>query len=276
MGKTTKNMSKNDISNNLIKLPLQLSFAKKVKCKGIASEHFRRMDYQSCTVEYVESGKGYLETNNEYYEVSKGDIYILHKHSNNYYYPDQKTPWTKIFFSISGFLPELLFQAYSLDKINYLPNCMDLKIYFEKMLRNYSLRGELMHHEAALIFHELVMDMAEINNHRLYNLSNDILRIKNHFDMHLEKPLNLKDACRELGFSEGHLIRLFKAHMGVTPYAYLLNNRIEHAKHLLTHSNLFINEIADSLQFCDPLYFSNYFKKQTGLSPREFRKRSLS
>ncbi|MFK7000164.1 helix-turn-helix domain-containing protein [Flavobacterium oreochromis] len=67
------------------------------------------------------------------------------------------------------------------------------------------------------------------------------------------------------------LSNLFKKHIDKTPLEIINNRRLLEAKRLLNYTHLPIQEIADELSFNDIQSFSNFFKKQTNLSPTEFR-----
>ncbi len=74
-------------------------------------------------------------------------------------------------------------------------------------------------------------------------------------------PNHLNALCNDLlGISAGELIR---------------NRIFLEAKRLLTNLDLNITEISERLNFTDSSYFSKSFKKHTGFSPEEFRKRTL-
>jgi AraC-like DNA-binding protein len=75
-------------------------------------------------------------------------------------------------------------------------------------------------------------------------------------------PNHLNALCNDvLGISAGEVIR----------------NRIAlEAKRLLINNDLTILEIANQLNFADNSYFTKFFKKQTGLTPEEFRKTNHS
>jgi AraC-like DNA-binding protein len=92
----------------------------------------------------------------------------------------------------------------------------------------------------------------------------------------LRDPQN-KTAVSELAelynMSEGHFIRQFKFYTGHTPLEYRAMKRIELAKSLLSGTDMSVSDISESLGFDDPLYFSRVFKKNTGISPREYRKK---
>ena len=72
--------------------------------------------------------------------------------------------------------------------------------------------------------------------------------------------------------SESQTIRIFKRAYGVTPYAYLLEKKLDLAGQLLRDTNLSVREIAEKLSFADEYYFSNVFKKKTGVSPSVYRR----
>lgn len=75
----------------------------------------------------------------------------------------------------------------------------------------------------------------------------------------------------QCGMSEYHFIRLFRLQTGTTPRQFRNQLLLEKARQLLTDTDLNIGEIAQSLKFDDPLYFSRLFKKHFGRSPRQYR-----
>lgn len=73
--------------------------------------------------------------------------------------------------------------------------------------------------------------------------------------------------------SEGWFIQNFKQYTNSTPAQYLLSLRIHNAKVLLESTNYNVTEISNIIGYENPLYFSRIFKKQTGFSPSEYRKK---
>jgi len=72
--------------------------------------------------------------------------------------------------------------------------------------------------------------------------------------------------------SPSYMFRTFKRGTGFTPVQYRNLLRIEEARRLLRNRALSVEEVARQVGFDDPRYFSRVFKKESGLSPREFRK----
>ena len=79
-----------------------------------------------------------------------------------------------------------------------------------------------------------------------------------------------------LNISEGWFIQNFKQYTNSTPAQYLLSLRIHNAKVLLESTNYNVTEISNIIGYENPLYFSRIFKKQTGFSPSEYRKKIFS
>ena len=77
------------------------------------------------------------------------------------------------------------------------------------------------------------------------------------------------------GVSEVYLRRLFKKQFDASPAAYVIRERMHLAKSLLENEDLSVAEIALQVGYRDGLYFSRLFKKQTGLSPSEYRKQHM-
>ena len=75
------------------------------------------------------------------------------------------------------------------------------------------------------------------------------------------------------GFSEQHFLKLFKSVMGVTPQRYYVTLLLERSRHLLTTTDHSVGEVAALCGMEDSLYFSRFFKKHMGLSPREYRRK---
>lgn len=72
--------------------------------------------------------------------------------------------------------------------------------------------------------------------------------------------------------SVSQFVRSFKKKFGVTPHQMKITTLINVSKDLLIHGNMSITSIAESLGFySENLYFNSLFKKQTGLSPTEYR-----
>jgi len=78
------------------------------------------------------------------------------------------------------------------------------------------------------------------------------------------------------GMSAPHFARQFKAALGTSPIDWLRRERINQAKRRLGDTTESIQRIAEQVGYQDRFFFSKDFKKLTGFTPREFRKREQS
>ena len=88
---------------------------------------------------------------------------------------------------------------------------------------------------------------------------------------YMEPGLSLHEVCSALSISKSYLSAIFKSHTGMTLVEYLTGVRMEAAKELLARDTLRGYEVAAQVGFKDAHYFSLTFKKQTGISPTEYR-----
>lgn len=85
------------------------------------------------------------------------------------------------------------------------------------------------------------------------------------------QKISVSEFARDCGYTINHYRKIFKAETGETPLDYLLKVRIEKAKDFLLY-NVPVNQTAERVGFDDPYYFSKVFKKETGVSPKNYKK----
>lgn len=237
------------------------------------SYEINRINSPIFTMEYVISGKGHIIVNGKEYTAEAGDSYMLPCYQNTRYYSDAVNPWRKIWFNAEGIFLSEATRSFNLsDKIVF--HNVNTLAHFNKILeicKNKHLTPEEMNRKCASAFTELIMFISsEISKNNRIN--DEALILKNYIDLHTEEPLSIKTLARLILRSESQTIRIFKNSFHITPYDYLLNCRISRAKIFLTNTGLPIKEIAYRLGFSDEHYFSNIFRKKTGISPGQYRK----
>lgn len=91
---------------------------------------------------------------------------------------------------------------------------------------------------------------------------------------HFREDLTLQDLADRFFLSREYISRRFKREFGENVFDYLANVRLERAKRLLLDSDMLVVRIAELVGYQDEKYFSRVFKKTTGCSPNEFRRKS--
>lgn len=103
------------------------------------------------------------------------------------------------------------------------------------------------------------------------NKSRLIYECRQYIDEHYEENLTVSEISRHIGVSLSYLSRVFKASTGNTIINYINEKKIEKAKDYLANTDMKIYEIADKLGFENTTYFSYFFKKYTGMSPKDYK-----
>ena len=105
----------------------------------------------------------------------------------------------------------------------------------------------------------------------MLNYSPRIRKIVEYMLQNFEKDISLNSLAELFNIHKTHLARIFKEETGVSIHEVILDLRIEKAKQLLYNSEMKISEIIEQIGFNSPQNFYMLFKKNTGLSPSEFR-----
>lgn len=91
-----------------------------------------------------------------------------------------------------------------------------------------------------------------------------------------DAALSIDQLAAKLHISEGRLRARFRASAGTTVGAYVANYRLHRAIDLMRDTRLTLTEIAAELTFGDSAAFSRFFRRQTGSTARDFRRRMLA
>lgn len=85
------------------------------------------------------------------------------------------------------------------------------------------------------------------------------------------EDITISQTAKEFAVDRRKLAAMFESHIGMSPSNYLIEFRTLKAKELLRTCTCTVKQIAECVGYSDSLYFSKAFKKQTGVSPLEYR-----
>jgi AraC family transcriptional regulator len=97
-------------------------------------------------------------------------------------------------------------------------------------------------------------------------------QVKEFIQAHLNEDVRLTDLASTVSMSRYYFIKLFKQSTGLTPYQYLMQQRIQRAKERLRqHRGIAIAEIALQCGFANQSHFTRLFRQMVGTTPRNYR-----
>lgn len=236
-----------------------------------AAYKIQREDSDLHSFEFIIDGKGVLDINGQHLTPKANDVFLLTEGSRHCYYADSAQPWHKIFIIFRGQLANELIKCYLPKDVYLFQNC-NIKHIFITIL-NIAASGELTYPQKVdRITPELIRIFSYLRNRTMLSQTDLADEIKQKLDYFIDKPFNMDVLCREMNYSKNHIINVFKNKYKMTPYAYYNEKRTEAAKYYLRNTVLSVKNIAAILQYTDAHYFSNSFKKETGITPLQYRK----
>lgn len=153
-------------------------------------------------------------------------------------------------------------------------NNLDLEV-IEVQLGKVSIKSEIPANEKEALKKQLAKKGFQLLDDKHSQLINKIKSIIVH-QIHYQDtflPINFSSLLSEnLNFDYTYLSRLFSSVEGQTIERFILAQKIEKVKELLTYDEMTIAEIAYQLHYSSPAHLSTQFKKITGMSPSAFKK----
>ena len=98
-----------------------------------------------------------------------------------------------------------------------------------------------------------------------------IARAKVYVEEHLAGDISLEDVAEYVSLSANYFSKLFHRRTGQKFTAYITDKKVKAAKALLLSGNKNVGEIAAELGFENTTYFSQVFKKATGVTPQAYQ-----
>ena len=238
-------------------------------------KHTRDTRFAAHLFEYIVSGKGYIDYGGKRYAVTAGDCVYISKKCEISYFSDKDDPYTKLWFSADGVLPEKLCEALGFDGDLYICK-KNLYSKFQRLLHileNDGFELERISKHLFGIMLTMFTDSEEAKDETDTAAAlSDAVRIKTYIDEIIHSAPTVGDIAKHFDICEATVIRHFKKEFGITPNDYIKKQRLNVAEGLLRNSSYSVTNIAKLLNYCSQSYFSGEFKKQFGVYPTEYRK----
>lgn len=125
---------------------------------------------------------------------------------------------------------------------------------------------------AAILIDELIQT---VQNHPAVQPPQSVMlrNMQAYVEDHIDGRLSIEDLAVAAGCSDASVHRVFRRHALITPSRWISRLRAERAAVLLGTTTLAVHEIGRRVGLNDPFHFSRLFKRQMGVSPRNYRNR---
>ena len=239
-----------------------------------------RKTYDSYLLMYIESGSMELSFDGETHIAKAGEFVFIDCYQEHGY--KSLEDWSCLWLHFDGTLTRELYSqitkrhGHIFSLTNPYPIVSKLDLIMRTLQDGYVVREALMSKYiydilTSFFLHPILSKTSSSSKPFASNQASmaeeSILYINDHFS----EQISVEDLAMHAGLSTYHYIRSFKRAMGITPYQYLINTRLNAAKYLLIHSELSVKEICFSTGFTSESVFNNSFKKNLGLTPGDYR-----
>lgn len=248
----------------------------------------------------VLDGEGIFETLGESYSLGAGDAFVIFPDILVRYEASHTKPWSYMWIGFSGEGTEQVLRGIGVTPDNaVIRGCpiTRLRREFLRIRRSISSSNEspaLSNLEASAWLRMVLSDVGCVmrNNsawyegqagdnvdparlamigsgHRSFRSVEQAIRL---LTLQFGQYTTVDSIARALGYHRSHLTKLFKDTTGLSPMQYLFKVRMKKAETLLA-SDLTVAQVAASVGYNDPLFFTKQFRKWSGESPTSFRKK---
>jgi AraC family transcriptional regulator of arabinose operon len=231
------------------------------------------------TFVYCAKGRGWCEVGGRRHVVRTGDLLVIPAGFPHSYGSETEDPWTIAWVQVLG------------ANLDFFLNQLDVTV--QEPVCELGENPQLI-----ALFHESIniLDKAESFLPRLLYASQTLahligtmiwLRARNvrnepdvtgkieqsvaYMTQHLNKPVQVATLAALANMSASHYTAMFKRQTGCAPIDYFIRLRMRHACQLLESSMMSVKEIAATLGYDDPFYFSRMFKAVNHVAPSDYR-----
>jgi len=219
----------------------------------------------------ITNGKGHFKTESYEKDLKQGDVLIIDKIDKySIYSLDDNFSYVTMAFSLGE---GQRFRAFNIPyrvNLNYEEIINPL---LSELLEVWKIKPLNYKIKARGILNDLLLEVTNktMKKFLLNEKFTEIYSTIEYINANYNKNINLDDVALMAGYSSSHYRKKFKEYLGISPQKYIENIRIDSAKEMIKSEMFTFSEIAEKLGYCDIYHFSKDFKKNTGITPKQYQ-----
>ena len=258
-----------------LKSSVKLSQINMYHCESPASNIFPGHPYSK--IIFIQKGDGQFYFGNQFLPVQENDLLLVNPDKQKFSVDVQNPPLDFIILGIEN----LLFTndtGEAISPFTRLSLSSDICLNLMHMLIHEVTKRSEYYEEACRHYLNLILIEIQRNTPINYDYpskeknNRDCTFVKDYLDDHFTENITLDLLSKESKMNKYYLVHSFTKLFGCSPISYLNEKRIEESKNLLETTNHSIASIASMIGFSSQSYFSQSFKKNTFMTPNEYRR----
>lgn len=228
---------------------------------------------------YIVSGKGSFLVENHSFPIKENDLVIINPNVSHTETGSADCPLEYIVLGINGLQfqdeSETSHSDYTIH--NFARNRQELLFYLKTLLREVQEKQENFEDICQNLLEILIWSIVRETKSDLSvapskKITRECRFIEQYLDEHFAEDITLQTLSDLTYLNKYYLVHAFKSYKGTSPINYLIEKRIAKSKYLLETTNYPVSKIAALAGFSSQSYFSQIFKKETGITPNAYRK----
>lgn len=231
---------------------------------------------------YIMSGKGTYACMGRTYQLGAGDSFLIEPGKLIHYAADWDEPWHYRWIAFEGPQAAIMLQDIGLSSIAPIVHTgrrRNIGVLYHQFQLAFQARSDSANLRANGFLHLLLAEYAKALRPQHASAPRQttegeqtVQQALQYLTAQYAEPITIELMAETLGYNRAYLSTLFRQHTGLTPVTFLLRLRLDKARHLLRERpELTVEQIASSVGFQDPLYFSKQFKRHYQASPTGYR-----
>ncbi|HWH85347.1 MAG TPA: AraC family transcriptional regulator [Pseudomonas sp.] len=253
-----------------------------IEARGIADGRevcYARHSHAHFSIGAITAGRSTYVHENAQFEVAAGTVVLMNPGDVHACNPIDDQPWSYVMLYVetpwltdlqhqSGFAAQLQLRRFSDTHLT------DAEL-FGKLMALYGVlvddqQETLRKHSAAVEFFSELQGRLNPAGQSVGEPNFKLERAADFIREHCTEVLSLDAICAAAQLSPSYLIRAFKQRYGITPHAFVVNQRIQFARERLRSGQL-IADVALEAGFADQAHFQRAFKQHLAATPGQYR-----
>lgn len=228
---------------------------------------------------FVTEGEGCFQIEGEKIPVKKNDLVLVNPDTPHTELGNREHPWKYIALGVEGvqFCHSQKESPYSYSIHSISRNSREIFSYLDTLVREIRQRAADYSFVCQNLTELILVYIARNTNQNFLaaptrKASRECRMVEQYINENFAQDITLETLSSLVHINKYYLVHAFKNYKGMSPINYLIQKRVEEARHLLEATNYPVTKIGEITGFSSQSYFSQTFRKITGVSPNTYRK----